>query len=209
MTTDLTVRERRRRAARAEILDAARVLVVDVGAEQLALRAVARTLRMSPAALYEYFPGRDALLAALLADTYGRLADALEAASGGPGPAPARFTATMAAYRDWALEHREEFVLLYATRVPGLRLASDETTTQNAARAGAVLRGLVGELTGAPAPHPSDAAFLSAWGQVHGLVMLEVFGHLAITGADPAGVYESTVAALVTRLRPPESAAAV
>ncbi len=59
------------------ILDAARALILEQGPEQLSLRAVARRSAYSPAALYEYFDGKDALIAAVADESLAQLAAAL------------------------------------------------------------------------------------------------------------------------------------
>jgi AcrR family transcriptional regulator len=69
----LSRRDRRRLATRAEILDAARELLLEVGPEGLSLRQVARRADFSPAALYTYFPSKDALIASLFAESFERL----------------------------------------------------------------------------------------------------------------------------------------
>lgn len=155
---------------------------------------------MSPAALYEYFPSRDAMLVALLTIGYDHLGEALTAAAGSEGPPRSRFIAVARAYRTWATDHPEEFALLYATRVRGFSPPDRGETTTAAARAGSVLRSLIGEMTGSPLPRPTDPAFLGAWAQLHGMIALEVFGHLAVTGADPASSYDAVAEDLVDRL---------
>jgi AcrR family transcriptional regulator len=72
-TTQLSRRDRRRLSTRAEILDAARELLLEVGPEGLSLRQVARRADFSPAALYTYFPSQDALIASLFAESFERL----------------------------------------------------------------------------------------------------------------------------------------
>ena len=69
----LSRRDRRRLATRAEILVAARELLLEVGPEALSLRQVARRADFSPAALYTYFPSRDRLVASLFAESFERL----------------------------------------------------------------------------------------------------------------------------------------
>ena len=64
-TVSLSRRDRRRLSTRAEILAAARELLLEVGPEGLSLRQVARRADFSPAALYTYFPSRDSLIASL------------------------------------------------------------------------------------------------------------------------------------------------
>jgi AcrR family transcriptional regulator len=69
----LSRRDRRRQSTRAEILDAARELVLEVGPEGLSLRQVARRADFSPAALYTYFPSKDSLIASLFGESFARL----------------------------------------------------------------------------------------------------------------------------------------
>lgn len=60
------VRQRTRLARQEEILEAARDLVVAHGMEALTLQRVAKDTGCVPAALYRYFPSKEALVAALL-----------------------------------------------------------------------------------------------------------------------------------------------
>ncbi len=69
----LTRRDRRRQQTRAEILAAARELLLEVGPEELSLRQVARRADFSPAALYNYFSSRDEIVGSLFAEAFERL----------------------------------------------------------------------------------------------------------------------------------------
>ena len=73
-----SARERVRAELTAEITDAARRQLAEVGAAALSLRAVAREVGMVSSAVYRYFPSRDDLLTRLIIDGY----DALGAAAG-------------------------------------------------------------------------------------------------------------------------------
>jgi AcrR family transcriptional regulator len=70
-------RQRRAQRNRNLILQAAMELLVQDGPQNLSLRAVARRSDYSPAALYEYFDSREALLAALWAEVDGSLREFL------------------------------------------------------------------------------------------------------------------------------------
>lgn len=72
-TIILSRRDRRRQSTRAEILTAARELLLEVGPEGLSLRQVARRADFSPAALYTYFPNKDSLVSSLFAESFERL----------------------------------------------------------------------------------------------------------------------------------------
>lgn len=78
---------------------------------------------MTPSAVHYYFPGREALLDALIADGWGSLATALRARYEQTRPLPAheRWIAVTRAQRAWALEHPSEYLLLYGHT--GLRFA--------------------------------------------------------------------------------------
>ena len=205
------LRERRRAAATGEILDAARAQIAEHGPAALALRSIARTLGMTVQALYHYFPSRDELITALITAAYHDLADAVQAALDAPASAGRpRFVVAAEGFRAWAVDNNAQFQLIYGTPLPHYRAPSDGRTTAGASRLAAVfipelfggftreqlaraefpplspaLRAHLAELPpeaiGA-LPPPAAALFVSAWGQLHGLVTLEAFGHTAFLG---------------------------
>ena len=157
--------EEQRRTLVRDVKDAARGQLQDVGAEALSLRAVARDVGMSPAGLYRYFDGRDAILTALIEEGFDDLADHLFHALGqsdlvagrhgrrpptGPtAPPDAGFReqqgAVARAYRRWSLEHPNEFGLLYGDPVRGYTApAGGVTVTANTRVAQAMLTAMVG-----------------------------------------------------------------
>jgi AcrR family transcriptional regulator len=71
-----------------EIKDTARRILVAEGPDGLSLRAIAREMGMTAPALYRYFPSRERLIEALIADLYDELTATLAAAGGTAGPAP-------------------------------------------------------------------------------------------------------------------------
>jgi AcrR family transcriptional regulator len=117
-----TRRERAHAATQAEILQAARHLLVEGGAERVTVRGIAAEVGMTAPALYRYFGGREALLSALCSSLYDELADILyEARDRDPdAPLKQRFLVTSFAFRTWALEHRPEFGLLFGAPIPGV-----------------------------------------------------------------------------------------
>src|SRR6266516_180026 len=78
--SQLSRRERVRAATRAEILLAARDLLVAGGTEDVTLRGIAAKLGITAPALYRYFDSREQLLGALRNSIYHELADTLAAA---------------------------------------------------------------------------------------------------------------------------------
>ena len=61
----MAVRAQHRVETHTRILDAAMALVIEGGFEGLSMRALARRVELTPGALYRYFDGQDALIAAL------------------------------------------------------------------------------------------------------------------------------------------------
>jgi AcrR family transcriptional regulator len=198
-----TARERVRAELTAEIADAARRQLAEVGAVALSLRAVARELGMASSAVYRYFPSRDDLLTLLIVDGYDQLGAAAEAADDPAAPPVDRWLAICRAVRTWALEHPHEYALLYGTPVPGYSAPQD--TVPAAARVGAVLGRVLGDAarsgalpegTGERDPalvsdeamavlggeHPAldetvRVRALLAWSAVYGTISFELFGH--------------------------------
>lgn len=140
--------ERQRATLIRDVKDAALVHLRDVGAESLSLRAIAREVGMSPAGLYRYFDGRDAILTALIEEGFDDLADHLFHAMGQPDlvqarhgrPVPAgpsvsgdasfrrQQRAVADAYRAWSLAHPNEFGLLYGDPVRGYAAPEEGVT---------------------------------------------------------------------------------
>jgi AcrR family transcriptional regulator len=134
------------------------------GVAGLSLRDAARRAGVSHNAPYRHFADRDALLAALAAEGYERLAEMLQKASAREmGEAYVRF----------ALENPERFRLMFGLlgRDPGLREAAGRTHALLVSAMGAV-------------PNPELAA-AAAWSLVHGLAHLVLDGQLApVRGRD-------------------------
>ncbi|AVV45796.1 TetR/AcrR family transcriptional regulator [Streptomyces sp. ID05-04B] len=154
-----TARERARIEFTAEIKAVARRQLAESGAAALSLRAVARELGLASAsALYRYFPGRDALLTALILDGYTSLSDAAEAAHAAPdaepGAALERWVGVCHAVRDWALAHPHEYALIYGSPVPGYTAPQD--TVAQATRLPYLIGALFTDPPGNDGHRPAD-----------------------------------------------------
>lgn len=187
-----------------DIKDAALAQLREVGAESLSLRAIARGVGMSPAGLYRYFDGRDAILTALIEEGFDDLADHLFHALGRrqhvlgrharPAPegpvvaAGADFRAQQRmvadAYRTWSLVHPNEFGLLFGDPVRGYAAPADGVTvTANARVAQALLSPMVGAHAAGVLHVPE--AFGALDGDEGGRRLAAEIGEL--TGADLSG----------------------
>lgn len=219
-----TRRERLRAQALAEIKQHALAQLAQDGLEALSLMGVARAMGMSGPALYRYFGSRDDLLAALVADAWNELADALEGAADAARrrSPPARFRAVCDAYRAWALEHPHRYRLAMETDYGSGRFAP-ETTLPAAGRAMAVVLAAVADLGPLPAPRPGALRALDAqlerwittramrndlpaaslemavlaWTRIHGIMSLELVGVFESMALDPALLHRAEVELLL------------
>ncbi|HEV7657056.1 MAG TPA: TetR/AcrR family transcriptional regulator [Mycobacteriales bacterium] len=161
MATTLSRRERVRAATVAEIKETARRILVAEGPDGLSLRAIAREMGMTAPALYRYFPSREDLVIALIADLYDELTEALEAARDGEAEAGAPFQLGAASreFRGWALANRREFELLFGSPIPGRGEDEDDDDPAHQAseRFGLIFGGLVARIyLDDPFPIPAD-----------------------------------------------------
>lgn len=217
-----SLRERKRAATIEEIKSVAiDQLAADSG--QMTLRGVAREVGLTVQSLYNYFPSREDLITALVADAHNALADAVQAAAREQRALPAseRLVRVALAYRRWAVEHRARFLLIYGTPVPGYRAPEEGPTTEAARRLGATLIEVVfgdwsaAELAGVRRPGEDDRPIpalataaelfspgmppaalglgLDLWGRIHGPVMLEILGHLPWLGPDAEANYRDAM----------------
>lgn len=203
-------REETRERNTTRILEVARREIARHGGGGLSMRAVAREVGMVSSAVYRYFPTREALLTAMIVESYGSLDAALAAVPHHADPAR-RWRALSRAFRDWGLAAPHEFQLIYGTPIPGY-VAPPETVPAAAAVAGHFLD--VGARRAVPAyasPRlrsqlatvvagsdldPSGAAgVIAELAALVGVVLLELGGHLVGT-ADPA---DQLYAALLDR----------
>ena len=105
------LRDRLRAATMREISETARRILVEQGPEAVTLRAIAREMGMTAPALYRYFASREDLVEHVVADLYGELCQALEAARDAAEPATpgVQLLECSRAFRAWATTHHLEF----------------------------------------------------------------------------------------------------
>ena len=230
MSEVTTRRGRLRAETAAEIKAVALRALTENGPAGISLRAIARDMGMTAGAIYSYFDTRDALITALMIDIHNSLADAeLAAFAAAPADDPgAQLSAIAMAYRDWAVANTAEFQLIYGDPIPGYRMPPDGPAREAAHRACALLTNVVAlgwqdaaatEASGAVAwsdldpvladevrsAHPDlppEALALSIrlWARIHGLVTLEIYGHLTNLTINPATIFTADVHAMTTTL---------
>lgn len=218
-----SLRQRRRAVAVQEIVSTAERHITEHGPAALSLRAVARSLGMTVQALYHYFPSRDDLITALITKGYDDLADAVQAAADAAPDDPElpRLVVATEGYRAWGIAHPERFQLLYGAPLRHYRAPVDGPTTRANERMSLIFqREMFGGFTRAQLtaaddrglsasfrsyleqlppdglgalPPPAISLLLSAWGYMHGLVALEVFGHTGFLGEHRAELFRTAM----------------
>jgi len=103
--------------------------IAEFGAPALSLRAIARALKITAPAIYNYFPNRDALVTALIVDAFTSLGDSQKTAieSIPASKLDKRFIALGLAYRDWAVQYEQRYQLIFGTPIPGYEAPADIT----------------------------------------------------------------------------------
>ena len=191
--------------------------IAELGAPALSLRAIARELRITAPAIYNYFPDRDALVTALIVDAFTSFGDwQLEARDSLPEKdLLGRMNAIGIAYREWAHTYPQRYQLIFGTPMPGYR-GPAEKTFPPAARSLSALVSVVeawrvsGRLKVDSLPNVkpeykisfeawkayggnADILSLSVamliWARVHGIVSLEIGGNLPPFGAKGDALY--------------------
>lgn len=201
--TGLSRQERRRLDTREEILVAARELLLEVGPEALSLRQVARRADFSPAALYTYFTSRDDIVAALFAESFGRL-DAYLRRVPADLPLQERVVELGMAYMQFARENPMDLhCVLAATSQEGLPSSSGTAVGMGAMRLitepfrEAMERGVFGA---DPVLSPAEAAY-GCWALVHGMASISAIDLTEVAdefSADPRRVLETFVSFLIS-----------
>lgn len=191
--------------------------IAQVGAPALSLRAIARELKITAPAIYNYFPDRDALVTQLIIDAYTSFGDSqLQARdSVSASDNKKRFLAIGKAYRNWAHAFPQRYALIFGTPIPGYQAPFDKVFPSSARSLGALVSvveafRLAGKLKidsfpkvkaeykisfemwktyGGEADVLSLSVAMVIWSRVHGIVSLEVQGNLPPFGATGDALY--------------------
>lgn len=191
--------------------------IAQFGAPALSLRAIARELKITAPAIYNYFPDRDALVTALIIDAFTSFGDSqLEARDSIPAEdLDGRFRAIGVAYRQWAHTYPQRYQLLFGTPIPGYEAPIDKVFPSSARSIMALFSVVesfraAGRLTVDTFPtvkkefqvhfdlwkaqvgdlHPiSHFVAMVIWARVHGIVSLEIQGNLPPFGESGDELY--------------------
>jgi AcrR family transcriptional regulator len=191
--------------------------IAEFGAPALSLRAIARELKISAPAIYNYFPDRDALVTALIIDAYTSFGNwQIEARESAPkGDLVKQLKAIGVAYRSWAHTHPQRYQLIFGTPIPGYEGPTEKIFPSSARSISALFHVVediraAGKLKVASFPAITDGykahfeiwkgyfsdvhsnsmyVAMIIWARVHGIVSLEIQGNLPPYGKNGDALY--------------------
>ena len=174
---------------RQELLAVTADLVDRDGPARVTLRDVAAAARTSTTAVYSLFGGKSQLLTAVVDDGFRSFHESQVAA------APGGLQGLGVAYRTWALEHQALYRLMFGGALaayvdcqPSPDVAADAMVPLINAVAAA-------QSAGTLLPAPAEMVAVAIWGQVHGLVSLEL-AQVGPPDADWAAAYNAALDAV-------------
>lgn len=176
-------------ALRGRLLTVTAELVDRDGPARFSLRQVAAAAGTSTTAVYSLFGGKAELLSAVLDSAFESFGESQRAAAGGG------LASLGVAYREWALAHPAMYRLMFGG---ALAAVADCTPDPGVAEdAMAPLRDAVaaGQSAGSLRAAPVEVVAVAIWGQVHGLVSLELAG-MSPDDADWGTAYRAALEAV-------------
>ncbi|WP_077491019.1 TetR/AcrR family transcriptional regulator [Sinomonas mesophila] len=176
-------------ALRERLLEVTAELVDRDGPARLALRDVARRAGTSTTAVYSLFGGKAELVNAVLDAGFASFADSQRAAADGG------LRSLGAAYREWAVAHPALYRLMFGGALAVSEGCSPTPEVADTAIAPLLAAVAEGQREGRLRPGPVPEIALAIWGQVHGLVSLEL-ARVAPPGLDWAAGYEAALDAV-------------
>ena len=174
---------------RQELLAVTADLVDRDGPARVTLRDVAAAAQTSTTAVYSLFGGKSQLLTAVVDDGFRSFGDSQVAAS------PGGLQGLGVAYRTWALQHPSLYRLMFGGALAAY--VDCQPTPEVAADAMEPLRDAVAtaQAAGVLLKAPVDVVAVAIWGQVHGLVSLEL-AQVGPPDADWAAAYGAALDAV-------------
>lgn len=186
-------------ARRQLILDETRRLAREAGWHAVTIRAVAQRCGLTAPSLYELFPSKAALLAAVARDGFAELAESLSNSDGNDGPEPLHRSAA----RYWRFAHEDPTLYDLMFHQP-LELQFATGKTPAALHAG--FRALVAVVTDAASRleielTDPDTTTEAWWAAMHGIVSLALSRRVRRRPGHPERLLRLTADAFIAGLR--------
>lgn len=160
------------------------------GPARLTLRDVASAAGTSTTAVYSLFGGKPQLLAAVIDDGFRSFRASQVAA------APEGLQGLGAAYRTWALEHPALYRLMFGGAAAAFGGCEPSPEVAGSAMEPLIQAVAAAQASGALMSAPVDTVAVAIWGQVHGLVSLEL-ARMGAPGTDWSPAYTSAISAVL------------
>jgi AcrR family transcriptional regulator len=220
-------RERLREATKTEIRDFARLQLAQGGPGAISLRAIARDMGMTPAAIYRYYDSLEALTDDLCADRYAALTKEVLAAQVGLAEPLEQLRHACRAFRRWAMDHPQEYALICGApttspdgdppATPKMEAGLEFTLAfvgpfaavwrdrggppvQLVPGAIAALDGPLVEVLQEALPLEGIIYFVNGWARLSGSIMMEIFGHLSWAVTDAEALFEQNLDDMLRQL---------
>ncbi|UVJ40218.1 TetR-like C-terminal domain-containing protein [Arthrobacter sp. CJ23] len=159
------------------------------GPARVTLRDVAAAADTSTTAIYSLFGGKSQLLTAAVDDGFRTFGESQRLAQGGGLLALGR------AYRAWALEHPALYRLMFGGALAAYVDCSPTPAVASEAMLPLVESVAAAQAAGSVRNDDPELVAMCIWGQVHGLVSLEL-AQMDAPGTDWAGIYEASLEAV-------------
>jgi AcrR family transcriptional regulator len=161
-------RQEQREELKAEMRDAARAIFVRDGYQSLSMRKVAAEIGYSAAAIYLYFPSKEALFHSLVEESFSRLSDSLAGLVNEPRTSPVeRLKHGLHLYVRWGCSHPNDYQIAFL-------LPSPTSGPYRTHQAFDILRLMVAACLPAGRARftRTEKASQSIWAAVHGITSL-------------------------------------
>ncbi len=187
----------RTQTTRERILTVARDLFAEHGTEAVTMRGIAGSVGLTPMALYRHFPNRAALLRAVSDEGHQTFLSYLQRALG-ERTAAARLARAGQEYLNFALQHPRHYAAMFM-RSTGYEQRRAEPQWRDVA----TFRFLVDRIrecaaAGILRTDDPEAAALSVWAYVHGLVSLYLAKKLSLDEASFRKLFTRSTADLIS-----------
>ena len=176
-------REREKAELRQKILEAARDLFMDDGAEAVTMRKIAERIEYSPTAIYAHFPDKEALLLALCEHDFTAMLSEGAQLFNIEDPIE-RIRQSAQFYVEFALRRPHQYEFMFMTGGLDLVVPSEAAILVYRTAREAVAEGIA---AGRFRPEWDDpcAILYALWAALHGVAALEIVGRYAMMRTHP------------------------